>query len=140
MTRIGIDIGGTFTDLCAVTPDGRCWSAKLLTTPDDPSAGFLAILDRAFRADPAYGDVREIVHATTLAANALLEGTTARMGLITTAGFRDVLEIGRHFRRDLYNFFLEKPPVLVPRARRLEVDERVGAGGAVVRPLDPAGA
>jgi N-methylhydantoinase A len=140
MIRIGIDIGGTFTDLCAVTPDGRCWSAKLLTTPADPSAGFLAILDRAFRADPAYRDVRAIVHATTLATNALLEGATARLGLITTAGFRDVLEIGRHFRRDLYNFFLEKPPVLVPRERRLEVDERVGAGGAVVRALDRAAA
>src|SRR4051794_27193208 len=107
MIRIGIDIGGTFTDLWLAAEDGRCWSTKVLTTPDDPSVGFFRALGRAFDADPGFRDVREIAHATTLAVNALLEGDTARLGLITTAGFRDVLEIGRHFRRDLYNFFLE---------------------------------
>jgi N-methylhydantoinase A len=140
MIRVGIDIGGTFTDLCAVAPDGECWSAKVLTTTADPSAGFLDVLDRAFRAAPALREVCEIVHATTLATNAILEGNTARLGMLTTAGFRDVLEIGRHFRRELYNFFLEKPPALVPRARRLEVAERVGADRSVVRELDRAGA
>ena len=138
MARIGIDIGGTFTDLCVVGDDGQSWSTKLLTTPSDPSVGFLGILDRAFDADPAYADAREIVHATTVATNAVLERDTARMGLITTAGFRDVLEIGRHFRRELYDFFVQKPPVLVPRERRLEVEERIDAQGAVLTPLNRA--
>src|SRR5690348_8717368 len=95
VTRIGIDIGGTFTDLYALSKGGKSWSTKLLTTPRDPSVGFLEILAKA-RGE----DLQEIVHATTVATNAILEGKTARMGLITTAGFRDVLEIGRHFRRD----------------------------------------
>jgi N-methylhydantoinase A/oxoprolinase/acetone carboxylase beta subunit len=80
--------------------------------------------------------VREVVHATTVATNAILELNTARMGLITTAGFRDVLEIGRHFRRDIYNLFLEKPPPLIPRHRRLEVNERIDADGNVICKLD----
>jgi N-methylhydantoinase A len=136
MIRISVDIGGTFTDLCVVTSSGRTWSTKLLTTPADPSVGFLQVLDAAFQNDPHYRAARDLVHATTLATNAILEHKTAHLGLITTAGFRDVLEIGRHFRRDLYNFFLEKPPVLVPRSRRLEVAERVDARGHVVQPLD----
>jgi len=136
MVRLGIDIGGTFTDLYALGKDGKAWSAKVLTTPHDPSAGFLTILEKALSADSDFRGVQEIVHATTVATNAILEGKTARLGMITTAGFRDVLEIGRHFRRDLYNFFLEKPPVLVPRQRRLEVRERVAADGSVVTPVD----
>lgn len=136
MVRIGVDIGGTFTDLCLVTDDGRSWSTKLLTTPVDPSMGFLKILDRAHKTDPGYTEAREIIHATTVATNAVLEHKTARMGLITTAGFRDVLEIGRHFRRELYDFFIEKPPALVPRERRLEVEERIGSDGTIVTPLN----
>ena len=136
MTRIGVDIGGTFTDLYLMSKGGKVWSTKLLTTPEDPSIGFLHILEKALAVDPDFGDVREIVHATTVATNAILEQKTARMGMITTAGFRDVLEIGRHFRRDLYNFFLQKPPVLIPRQRRMEVKERVGTDGDVVTPLD----
>ena len=136
MTRIGIDIGGTFTDLYVLSKGGKGWSTKLLTTPRDPSVGFLAILEKALAADADFGDVREIVHATTVATNAILENKTAKLGLITTAGFRDVLEIGRHFRRDLYNFFLEKPPVLVPRQLRCEVRERIAADGSVVTPLE----
>ncbi len=139
MARIGIDIGGTFTDLCAMADDGSCWTAKLLTTPGDPSQGFMRILERAFEQGTGLRDsaaVRELVHATTVATNAILENRTARMGLITTAGFRDVLEIGRHFRRDIYNLFLEKPPVLIPRQRRLEVRQRMAADGSVLTPLD----
>jgi N-methylhydantoinase A len=133
--RVGIDIGGTFTDLCVLSDVGECRRTKLLTTSRDPSAGFLQVLRAAGVTEPA-GAMREIVHATTVATNAILEGTIARMGLITTAGFRDVLEIGRHFRRDLYNFFLEKPRALVPRRLRLEVSERLDADGNVVTPLD----
>ena len=132
---MGIDIGGTFTDVCVIGDQGEVWSTKLLTTPADPSIGFMIALKRALRAD--FDDaLREIVHATTVATNAILEGKIARLGLITTAGFRDVLEIGRHFRRDLYNLFLEKPPVLVPRQRRCEVAERIDAEGAILHPLD----
>ena len=136
VTRIGIDIGGTFTDLYVLRKGSKSYSTKLLTTPHDPSIGFLAILQKALAADPEFRNVQEIVHATTVATNAILEQKTARMGMITTAGFKDVLEIGRHFRRDLYNFFLEKPPVLVPRQRRIEVRERIAADGSVVTPLD----
>ena len=135
MLRIGIDIGGTFTDLCLVTEEGESYSTKLLTTPDDPARGFLEILRLAFEADEAHRLVGQIVHATTVATNSILEAKTARMGMITTAGFRDVLEIGRHFRRDIYNLFLQKPPVLVPRRRRLEVGQRVGNDGREIRPL-----
>ena len=135
LTRVGIDIGGTFTDLFAVADSGRTWSAKVLTTPANPADGLLEVLDR-WQAASGEREVREIVHATTVATNAVLEGKTARLGLVTTAGFRDVLEIGRHQRRDLYNLFLEKPPVLVPRERRLEVRERIGADGSVIQPLD----
>jgi N-methylhydantoinase A len=136
MMRIAIDIGGTFTDLVTINDAGELWSAKLLTTPADPSRAFLALVDQAIAHAGTEGQVREIVHATTVATNAILEGHTSRMGMITTAGFKDVLEIGRHFRRDIYNFFLEKPPVLIPRQRRLEVSERLDASGAIVTPLD----
>src|SRR6185369_4262329 len=118
MIRIGIDIGGTFTDICVIAGDAPPWSTKILSTPRDPSVGFLDVINQAIESNPHFGDVREIVHATTVATNAILEMKTARLGLITTAGFRDVLEIGRHLRRDLYNFFLQKPPVLVPRDRK----------------------
>lgn len=134
--RIGIDIGGTFTDLCLMHEDGSLRTGKILTTPDDPSVCFLQILDDALQT--SYNKhAREIVHATTIVTNALLEENTASMGMITTRGFRDVLEIGRHFRRDLYNFFLEKPPPLISRQNRLEIDERLSASGEVIRPVDP---
>jgi len=135
--RIGIDIGGTFTDLCVFSEDGQSWSAKLPTTAIDPSVGFLKILDEGFASGHANSDdLQEVIHATTVATNAILEGHTARAGMITTAGFRDVLEIGRHFRRDLYNLFLEKPPVLVPRNLRFEVRERIGPDGEIILPLN----
>ncbi len=134
MTRAGIDIGGTFTDLFAVADDGRTWTAKVLTTPANPAHGLLDVLER-WQAASGEDEIREIVHATTVATNAVLEGKTARLGMVTTRGFRDVLEIGRHQRRDLYNLFLEKPPVLVPRERRLEVRERIGADGSIIEPL-----
>ena len=134
--RIGIDIGGTFTDLCILEDSGDVWSTKLLTTPDDPANGFVEILQRALQTWPNARSTREIVHATTIATNAILENNVARLGLITTRGFRDILEIGRHFRHDLYNLRLQKPPLLVPRHLRLEVNERMAPDGSVVTPLD----
>ena len=134
--RLAIDIGGTFTDLCLVDNAGRIHTHKLLTTGQNPAHAFLQILQESLETQSAHGrDVHEVLHATTVATNAILEGKMARLGLVTTSGFRDVLEIGRHFRRNLYTFFIEKPPTLVPRDRRLEVVERIDTKGRVIRPI-----
>jgi N-methylhydantoinase A len=138
--RVGIDIGGTFTDLVLRLPDGSLRVSKVSSTPDDPGRAVvegLAALLRAAGVSP--GDVVEIVHGTTVASNTILQKTGAVTGLITTRGFRDVLEIGRVRTPDLYDLTWEKPRPLVPRRLRLEVDERIGADGSVVRPLDEAG-
>ncbi|GAA5076017.1 N-methylhydantoinase A [Thermocatellispora tengchongensis] len=136
-TVIGVDVGGTFTDL--VLRDARTGEirvAKRPTTPSSPEAGVLAVVDAAagpeLLARCAY-----FVHGTTVGLNALLEPATATVGLITTAGFRDVLEIRRGDRDDPYDLFWTPPPPLVPRRLRLEVAERVAADGSVVAPLDP---
>ena len=133
--RIAVDIGGTFTDLVLAAGRRVAATAKVLTSPADPSAsvetGLLRLLDHV---DPA--DVGEVVHGTTLVANALIERTGARTALITTRGFRDVLTIRRELRYDLYDLQLELPEPLVPRRLRFEVDERVLADGSVDRPLD----
>ena len=138
--RLGVDTGGTFTDLVLVTATGRSFTRKVSSTPDLPEAAILdgigAILDEAGLAP---GDLREVVHGTTVGSNALLQKRGARCGLITTRGFRDVLEIGRVRTPDLYDLTWEKPRPLVPRRLRLEVDERIAADGSVVRPLDEAG-
>ena len=138
--RVGVDIGGTFTDLVLSLPDGSLRVSKVSSTPDDPGVAVvdgLAALLRA--AGVAPGDIREIVHGTTVASNAVLQKTGAPTGLITTRGFRDVLEIGRVRTPDLYDLTWEKPAPLVPRRHRLEVDERIAADGAIVRPLDRDG-
>ena len=138
--RVGVDIGGTFTDLVLRLPDGSLRVSKVSSTPDDPGRAVvegLAALLRAAGVAPA--DVVEIVHGTTVASNTILQKTGAVTGLITTRGFRDVLEIGRVRTPDLYDLTWEKPRPLVPRRLRLEVDERIAADGSVVRPLDEAG-
>ncbi len=140
--RLGVDIGGTFTDLVWVDDaTGAVRVGKLLTTPKDPAQaveqGVLGLLEEA-GALPA--GVRSLIHGTTLATNALIERKGARTGLLTTAGFRDALEIGREGRYDMYDLFIDPPAPLVPRHLRLEVPERVGADGGVLRPLDAAGA
>src|SRR5262249_38144123 len=143
MTRysLGIDIGGTFTDI--VVHDhvsGGQFSRKVLTTHDDPARGVIegvALVLREHGLDPAA--VQRTVHATTLFTNALIERKGAVTGLITTEGFRDTLEIGRERKYELYDLTLEPPAPLVPRDRRLEVAERITADGAVRRPLDEAG-
>lgn len=134
--RIAVDIGGTFTDLVLVRGGRVAGSAKVLTTPTDPSAAVEAGIARLFEHVPPE-QVGEVVHGTTLVANALIERKGATTALITTRGFRDVMSIRRELRYDLYDLFLELPDPLVPRRLRWEVDERVLADGSVDRPLDP---
>ena len=142
MLTVGIDIGGTFTDLVCVDDEtGRIEVGKILTTPKDPSvsaleglAELLAALGRPAR------DIRNLLHATTLVTNAIIERRGAATGLITTAGFRDVLEIRRENRYDMYDIGLEMPRPLVRRRLRTEVRERILADGAVAAPLDVDGA
>ena len=133
MSRIGIDTGGTFTDFIWVDKEGRLRLYKEPSTPDDPSRAVLAGL--AVGGAPAAADV---VHGSTVATNALLQRRGAPTALVATAGFADVLEIGRQDRPDLYALVPQKPPPLVPRQWRFEVRERVGADGQVVMPLDEA--
>ena len=119
--RIGFDIGGTFTDFVLTDPDtGALRLHKLLTTPQDPAIGALDGLRRII-ADhgAAFPDVAEIIHGTTLVTNAIIERKGATLGLVTTAGFADVLEAGTEQRYDIYDLFLTYPDPLVPRRRRL---------------------
>src|SRR5215217_1547409 len=136
--RIGVDTGGTFTDAILWNEaDGRLLSAKILSTPDDPSRAVFGVVDRLLQAngcDP--GAVAYLVHGTTVATNAVLERRLAPAAFVTTRGFRDVLEIARQVRENAFDVFAEKPPALVPRHLCLEVDERLDASGAVVAPLD----
>ena len=137
--RLGCDIGGTFTDFVLVNDDtGEFQINKCLTTPADPSDavedGIQELLDRTPGFMP---DVSEIIHGTTLVINAIIERKGALTGLITTKGFRDVLELGREMRYDAYDIFSEYPEPLVPRNLRMVVDERITSDGAVIRELDP---
>jgi len=139
--RIAIDIGGTFTDLMlldARDPVPRAW--KTPTTPEDPSIGLLrGITEAAERFGFALSDVGLLLHGTTIATNAVLERKLAYGALITTAGFSDVLEIGRHVRRDIYGLSPAAFPTLIPRDRRFGIAERLRADGSVELPLDEAG-
>ncbi|MFZ0217585.1 MAG: hydantoinase/oxoprolinase family protein, partial [Candidatus Dormiibacterota bacterium] len=139
-TRIGVDIGGTFTDLVLLSAGRVAAVAKTLTTPQDPSLavadGVAALVDGA--SDLPLEGVREVVHGTTLVPNALIERTGARTALLTTRGFRDALAIRREHRYDLYDLNLELPEPLVPRRRRWELNERVLADGSVETALDIA--
>ncbi|MGR3780020.1 MAG: hydantoinase/oxoprolinase family protein [Albimonas sp.] len=129
----GIDVGGTFTDLVMLDEGaGTVRLAKVPTTPENQAGGVLGALDAA-GADPAALDL--IVHGTTATTNAVLERRLARTGLITTAGFRDVLELGRRTRPQAYGMVGRFVPV-IPRDLRLEVPERMDASGAVLTPLD----
>jgi N-methylhydantoinase A len=138
--RIAVDIGGTFTDATLIEEEtGRVQIAKTLTTPADPSEGFMTAVERALSdAALAASDVGFVVHATTVATNAIIEGKVARSGFVTTEGFRDLLEIARQVRPSLYDTQFEKPRPLVPRDRAVEVRERLGPKGEVVTSLDAA--
>ena len=146
---IGIDVGGTFTDI-AVLEDGQLRVHKLPSTPQDPSIGILAGVKEAFpehaggpattESGPATGHRSlatdaEFVHGSTVATNALLEGKGGRTALVTTMGFEDVLEIGRQNRSDLYDFNLERPPALAPWELRFGVPERVDHHGEIIEDL-----
>jgi N-methylhydantoinase A len=136
--RLGVDIGGTFTDLALLEEQtGTLVTGKTLTTPEDPAEGVLIGLKRLLTQHGVPIDaIEHCIHATTLITNALIERKGAITGLITTAGFRDVLAIGRELRYDLYDLRLEMPTALVPQRLRREVTERVLADGAVRDPLD----
>jgi N-methylhydantoinase A len=139
--RLGVDIGGTFTDGALVDEaTGEILIVKVPTTPVDPAIGFMAAVERALQRVQSTGEaVRLVVHATTVATNALIEGKTARVGMITTKGFRDILEIGRQIRSRLYDVHLTKPRPLVSRRWSLEVGERLDAAGTVLEALDTEG-
>jgi N-methylhydantoinase A len=138
---LGIDIGGTFTDIVHLDhASGRQHALKVLTTHDDPSRavidGTRSLLERH---DLLPAGIGRVIHATTLFTNALIERSGAVTGLITTRGFRDTLEIGRERKYELYDIAIENPAPLVPRNLRLEVDERISGDGRVITPLDREG-
>ncbi|MGC1411788.1 MAG: hydantoinase/oxoprolinase family protein [Acetobacteraceae bacterium] len=141
MLKIGIDVGGTFTDLVAVDDTGRSTLAKVASTPEDPSIGVMAGLDRLaelLHLSPAQllAQTERIVHGTTVATNALLEHKGAKVGLLTTEGHRDVIEMREGLKEDRYNLRMPPPEQLVPRALRLGVTERMRADGTIETPLD----
>jgi N-methylhydantoinase A len=142
MYRVGIDIGGTFTDLLLIGADGRSVIGKTLTTPGDPSLAVetalrLALIARAGeRGSTELTTGGTLVHGTTLVTNAIIERKGAPTALLTTAGFRDALEIGREQRYELYDLNLEFPKPLVPRYLRFDVPERIAADGGEIQPLD----
>ncbi|HEX2174993.1 MAG TPA: hydantoinase/oxoprolinase family protein [Nocardioidaceae bacterium] len=135
--RLGVDIGGTFTDLCVLDADGIVAVGKTLTTHTQPAAGVESVLRETLSSDgldPAA--ITSVVHGTTLVTNALIERRGARTALLTTAGFRDAVEMGREHRYELYDLDLELPRPLVPRWLRFDVTERLFADGSVAVPLD----
>lgn len=136
--RFGFDIGGTFTDFVLIDSDsGEVHTHKVLTTPDAPSLAVMEGWHHLLGEVGARGEnVDTAIHATTLITNALLEGKGATTALITTRGFRDILELRREMRYDIYDLQITLPEPLVPRYRRFEVDERLDARGNVVTPLD----
>ena len=135
--RIGVDIGGTFTDIVLLNEaTGISKNGKVLTTPDDPSRAVLSGLSDMLKEYDVAPAETSVIHGTTLVANALIERKGVATALITSEGFRDVLEIGREWRYDLFDLEIEMPAPLVPRHLRFEVAERVGPNGNVITPLD----
>jgi N-methylhydantoinase A len=139
--EVGVDVGGTFTDVVARRPGGAFRTMKVPTTRSDPGRAVLASLQlmrERWGIEPSA--IGRFVHGTTVATNAVLERKGARVGLVTTRGFKDVLEIGRQFRRDMYEAIIKvQPPVfLAPGEMRKEVAERVASDGTVLTPLDEA--
>ncbi len=136
---IGVDVGGTFTDFFALDEtSGAVWLHKRPSTPDDPGRAIVEGIE-AFASEPGRSGakVRRLGHGTTVGTNALIQRRGGKVALITTRGFRDLLEIGRQIRPHMYDLYADFPPPLVPRERRFEVTERILADGSVHRPLDP---
>ncbi len=136
--RVGIDVGGTFTDFVLLDDaTGRTFTYKCLTTPRNPADAIEEGLRGLERQVPGcIAGLEEAIHGTTLVINAIIERKGAKTGLLTTRGFRDVLELGREIRYAAYDAFAQMPEPLVPRERRLEVNERLRADGSVLTPLD----
>ncbi len=137
--RVGFDIGGTFTDVTILDDAGRLYTAKVLSLLDRVADDIAACIERVDTVDDAPA-VSSFVHGTTIASNAVIEGTVAKTGLLTTRGFRDELEMRGQRRPNIYDVGWNRLPPLVPRHLRLEVDERVLGDGSVEQPLDRAGA
>src|SRR4051812_623173 len=139
VVRVGVDIGGTFTDLCLAGDDGILAVGKALTTPAEPSRAVETVLvETLARAGVAIEDVAGLVHGTTLVTNAIIERKGSRTALLATRGFRDSGEIARERRYELYDLQVELPKPLAPRHLRFDVPERVLADGTVAEPLDEA--
>lgn len=135
--RVGVDIGGTFTDVVILNESGNMYFGKTLTTYPDPSEGVLKGLDENLKKyGYSYCDIQTIIHGTTLVVNALIERKGVKTALITTKGFRDQLEIGTENRYELYDLFIDKPTPLVPRYLRYPITERIFSDGQVFQPLD----
>ena len=136
--RLGCDIGGTFTDFVLVNnKTGEFYTNKCLTTPSDPSDAVEKGIRELNEIKSGFMDtVEEVIHGTTLVINAIIERKGAKTGLITTKGFRDVLELGREIRYDAYDIFSEYPEPIVPRALRMEIDERLTANGRILKDVD----
>lgn len=135
--RLGVDIGGTFTDIVLLTDNGQTVFNKTPSTPDHPEQAVLTGVKMALAEaclDP--GDIVSVLHGTTVGSNAILQQQGGRCGLVTTKGFRDVLEIGRLRTPGMFDLSWDKPEPLIPRRFRCEVAERIGADGAVITPLD----
>jgi len=137
--RVGADVGGTFTDIVLIDAQGGIALRKLLSTPDDFGRAVLdGVVDLLHSHAVPHASIGDVVHGTTVATNTILEFKGALTGLLTTRGFRDVLELRRLRVPKLYDLFWDKPPPLVERALRLEVDERMSHDGQVLVPLDLA--
>ena len=135
--RVAADIGGTFTDVVLLTPSGSYWTKKVSSTPQDYGEGIAAAIVQILTDNSVVNsDVDEIVHGTTVATNTVLEGKGAKTALITTKGFRDVLEMRRLRVPSLYSLLYDPPAPLVKRRWRMEVNERIGADGEVLVPLE----
>ena len=137
--RLGCDIGGTFTDFVLINDEtGEIQINKCLTTPKDPSDAVEEGIKQMLTKTPGFvGQLDEVIHGTTLVINSIIERKGAKTGLITTKGFRDVLELAREKRYDTYDIFAVYPEPLVPRPLRLEVDERIASDGRILKNLDP---
>jgi len=137
--RLGCDIGGTFTDFVLLNDrTGEIRINKCLTTPGDPSDAVEQGVEELEQATPGFVEkLDEVIHGTTLVINSIIERKGAKTGLITTKGFRDVLELGREIRYAPYDVFAEFPKPLISRRFRLEVDERIRSDGTILKPLDP---
>jgi N-methylhydantoinase A len=135
--RVAADVGGTFTDIACLSADGELSTCKIPSTPQDYASAIIEGIQTLTRSlGSGSDDLAEVLHASTVATNAILEGKGAKTALVTTEGFRDVLELRRIRVPRLYEPLYEKPPPLVPRRRRYEVKERLDGTGAVVEPLD----